>query len=69
MNLFKDLNSKRVNYGISIAKLCRTADISYSTWLRNQRGETSPNTRTIEKLDKAIHTIREQKIRDNGTQS
>lgn len=67
MELFNQLNTKRVNYGISIAKLCRVADISYSTWRRNEKGETEPNTRTLKKLSNAISKIREQRIRSNGS--
>ena len=66
MVYFNEIEKKRIKNDISIARLCRIADLGYSTYLRNKTGQTSPNTKTINKFSKAIEKIRFQRIKANG---
>ena len=50
---FKNLVKRAEAANVSVAQICRDADISYSTVVRWIRGETDP-TRKIERVEQAL---------------
>tara|TARA_R100001129_G_scaffold173313_1_gene144683 strand:+ start:2499 stop:2690 length:192 start_codon:yes stop_codon:yes gene_type:complete len=50
---FKKLVSRASDANVSVAQICRDADISYSTVVRWIRGDTNP-TRKIERVEQAL---------------
>lgn len=55
---FDALHATRQALGLSVARLCRKADISQSTYQRlvKERGR-KPNFRTVKRLEVAISTL------------
>lgn len=43
--------------GLTVADLCRAAEIARSTWDRWKRGETEPNLKTWRVIEKAANQL------------
>ncbi len=55
-----ELEQRRNRAGISLDEACRRAGIFPSTWRRNVRGTTAPNTRTLRKMSDALTALIEE---------
>lgn len=52
---FDELDTRRAGLGLSVARLCRRADISTSAYQRlTKHRERMPNFRTIRRLEEAL---------------
>lgn len=52
---FNELDKRREGLGLSVARLCRRADISTSAYQRLVKdGRRSPNFRTVRRLEQAL---------------
>ena len=62
MRSFKEIDAARKTYGLSRKAVYERARLHKETWRRLDKGETSPNLRTLEKLSSALdELIREQR--------
>ncbi len=52
-----EMESRLARNGVSVARLCREAGISQSTWSRWKKGDTSPRESTIRVLENAMEVL------------
>jgi transcriptional regulator with XRE-family HTH domain len=55
---FDELDNRRESLGLSVARLCRRADISTSAYQRLAKDKNrKPNYRTIRRLEQALQNL------------
>ena len=60
--ILTDLEDRAQNLGLNFSKICRQADIAYSTYSRWRDGKTDP-LRSISKIDAVLRHHEEQNNR------
>ncbi len=66
MNDFAHIDARRAENGITRKALYERAEVDKETWRRTVKGRTSPNTRTLEKLKKALDALISERGEANG---
>jgi transcriptional regulator with XRE-family HTH domain len=54
---FEEIDHRRAALNVSQSQLCQIARVNSQTYTRNKQGQTRPNTRTLERLASALHSI------------
>ena len=60
--ILTDFEERARNLGLNFSKICRQADIAYSTYARWRKGQTDP-LRSISKIDAVLRHHEEQNNR------
>ncbi len=67
MVTFEEIEAKRAEAGITRKALYEAAGVHKETWRRTASRKTAPNTRTLERLTRALDELVECKGEPNGS--